>query len=172
MRRRLLFLLPDLSSARRTMDDLLLARVEERHIHFIAREGLSMDGLHDANVLQRSDVVHAAQQGLLLGALFGCALGGFVVVTLAAGSGATAQISTVLGATAAGALLGAWASSMVGAGIPNSRLAAFETPIAAGKVLLMIDVPEHRVEKIRERLHAVHPEAEDRGLDPHVPAFP
>jgi len=36
----------------------------------------------------------------------------------------------------------------------------------------MIDVPEHRVEEIRERLHAAHPEAEDRGLDPHVPAFP
>jgi hypothetical protein len=36
----------------------------------------------------------------------------------------------------------------------------------------MVDVPEHRVEAIRERLHAVHPEAEDRGLDPHVPAFP
>jgi len=129
MRRRLLFLLPDLSSARRTMDDLLLARVEERHIHCIARKACRWMACTTPNVLQRSDVVHAAQQGLLLGAVFGCALGGFVVITLAAGSGATAQISTVLGATAAGALLGAWASSMVGAGIPNSRLAAFATPL-------------------------------------------
>ena len=36
MRRRLLFVLPDLTCARRMMDDLLLARIEERHIHFIA----------------------------------------------------------------------------------------------------------------------------------------
>src|SRR5688500_11184033 len=32
MRRRLYFLLPDVESARRTADDLLLARVEDRHM--------------------------------------------------------------------------------------------------------------------------------------------
>jgi hypothetical protein len=172
MRRRLLFLLPDAASARRTMDDLLLARVEARHLHFLARDGTSLEGLNDANVLQRSDVVHAAQVGLLIGALFGCAVGAFVVMTLAANQGPTMHIVTVLGGTAIGALLGAWASSMVGAAIPNSRLAPFRDAIAAGRILLMADVPEHRVDEIRERLHAMHPEAEDRGLDPHVPVFP
>ncbi len=172
MRRRILFLLPDLASARRAMDDLLLARIEERHIHFIAREGESMDGLHDANVLQRSDVVHAAQQGMLIGALIGCAIGWFALKTVAADQGATMQILTVLGATGVGATLGAWASSMAGAAIPNSRFAAFREAIDGGKILLIADVPERRVEEIRERLHAVHPQAEDRGLDPHVPAFP
>jgi hypothetical protein len=38
MRRRIYWLLPDLESARATMDDLLLARIEKRHIHFVARE--------------------------------------------------------------------------------------------------------------------------------------
>ena len=32
MRRRLYFVLPDVESARRTADDLLLARIEDRHI--------------------------------------------------------------------------------------------------------------------------------------------
>ena len=36
MRRRLYYLLPDAGSARKIMDDLLLARIEERHIHFLA----------------------------------------------------------------------------------------------------------------------------------------
>jgi len=36
----------------------------------------------------------------------------------------------------------------------------------------MVDVPYHRVDEVRDRLHAIHPEAEDRGIDPHVPAFP
>src|SRR5438552_2571485 len=36
MRRRLYFLLPDVESARHTADDLLLARVEDRHMHFLA----------------------------------------------------------------------------------------------------------------------------------------
>ena len=39
MRRRLYFIMPDLPSARKMMDDLLLARIEERHIHVLARRG-------------------------------------------------------------------------------------------------------------------------------------
>jgi hypothetical protein len=40
MRRRIYWLLPDVESARRTMDHLLLARIAEPHIHFVAREGI------------------------------------------------------------------------------------------------------------------------------------
>ena len=131
-----------------------------------------MDGLHEANVLHKSDLVHGAQQGMLLGAALGCALGVLVVFTLAAGAGETMKIVTVLGTAALGAFIGAWVSSMVGASVPNSRLRDFARAIDEGRILLMADVPEHRVEEIRERLRATHPEAEDRGLDPHVPAFP
>jgi hypothetical protein len=48
-------------------DDLLLARIEERPIHFLAKRGTSMDGLHEANVLQKTDLVHGAQLGLVPG---------------------------------------------------------------------------------------------------------
>ena len=61
MRRRLYFIMPDLASARKMMDDLLLARIEERHIHVLARRGTAMDGLHEASHLQKSDLVHGAQ---------------------------------------------------------------------------------------------------------------
>ena len=59
MRKRIFWLLPDLPSARRTMDDLLLARIENSHIHFVARDGSDMTGLHEANLFQTSDIVHA-----------------------------------------------------------------------------------------------------------------
>ena len=52
MRRRLYYVMPDLECARKIMNDLLLARIEERHIHCLARPGTSMEGLHEANVLQ------------------------------------------------------------------------------------------------------------------------
>jgi hypothetical protein len=42
MRRRIYWLLPDLASARATMDDLLLARIDEGHIYFVAREDADM----------------------------------------------------------------------------------------------------------------------------------
>jgi hypothetical protein len=170
MRRRILYLIPDLASARRMMDDLLLARIEERHIHFLAKRGTPMDGLHEASHAQKSDLVHGAQMGLMIGALLGCALGVVVAYTFLGGE--TMRIVTVLGATILGALFGAWVASMVGSAVPNSRLKQFAQAIEEGKILLMVDVPETRVEEIRERLRAIHPECEDRGLDPHVPAFP
>ena len=82
MRHRIFYLAPDIPCARHLMDDLLLARVEERHIHVLARRGAPMDGLHEASVLQKSDLVHGAQMGLLLGAVLGCALGAAVAYAL------------------------------------------------------------------------------------------
>ncbi len=170
MRRRLYFIMPDLPSARQMMDDLLLARIEERHIHFLARRGTPMDGLHEASHLQKSDLIHGAQVGLALGALLGFIVGAVVVMTLQTDD--RWQIVTVLGSGLAGALFGAWVSSMVGSSVPNSRLKQFSQAIESGKILLMADVPQHRVNEVREQLAARHPEAEDRGVDPHIPAFP
>jgi hypothetical protein len=77
------------------MDDLLLARIEERHIHCLAKRGTPMEGLHECNVLQKTDLVHAAQTGLVLGALLGCVAGWLVVMFVLTDS--KWQIVTVLG---------------------------------------------------------------------------
>jgi hypothetical protein len=170
MRRRLYFIMPDLPSAQKMMDDLLLARIEERHIHFLARRGTSMEGLHEANHLQKSDLVHGAQVGLALGALLGFIVGAIVVMTIAVDN--RLQIAVVLGSGIVGALFGAWVASMVGSAVPNSRLKQFQSAIDEGRILVMADVPQHRVVEVRDALHDRHPEAEDRGIDPHIPAFP
>ncbi len=170
MRRRLYFLLPDLPSARKTMDDLLLARIQESHIHFLARPGTPMDGLNECNALQATDLVHGAQTGLVTGALLGCAVGGAAAYFLLSTS--PLQIPIVISAALLGALLGAWFSSMVGSALPNSRLKQFEPMIAQGKLLLMVDVPEHSVEEVKMRLGRDHPEAIQGGTDPRIPVFP
>ena len=170
MRRRLYFIMPDLPSARKMMDDLLLARIEERHIHFLARRGTSMEGLHEANHLQKSDLIHGAQVGLALGALLGFIVGAIAVMTIAVDN--RWQIAVVLGSGIVGSLFGAWVASMVGSAVPNSRLKQFQAAIDEGRILVMADVPQHRVDEVREALHDRHPEAEDRGIDPHIPAFP
>ena len=170
MRRRLYYVMPDLASARKIMDDLLLARIEERHIHFLAKRGTPMDGLHEANVLQKTDLVHGAQLGLVLGALLGCGAGALLVTFVLTAD--NWQIVTVLGATLIGAFLGTWISSMVGSAVPNSRLKQFQPIIEEGKILLMADVPEHKIDEIKALLGERHPEALDRGVDPHIPAFP
>ena len=168
MRKRIYWLLPDLGSARRTMDELLLARITEHHIHFVAREGSSMDGLHAANVLQTSDLVEAAQSGALIGSGIGAASG----VAAAFAFDPASPAGLVIGIAAAGAMLGTWSSSMIGSSTPSRRLRRFEQAIGEGQYLLIVDVPRTRVGEIERLLERTHPEARFEGLEPNVPAFP
>jgi len=168
MRKRIYWLLPDLGSARRTMDELLLARITEHHIHFVAAEGSTMDGLHPANVLQTSDLVEAAQSGALIGSGLGAA--GGVAATFAFDP--TSPGALVIAIAAVGAMLGTWSSSMIGSSTPSRRLRRFERAIADGQYLLIADVPRTRVREIELLLERTHPEAHFEGVEPNVPAFP
>ncbi|MDY0746660.1 DUF1269 domain-containing protein [Paucibacter sp. R3-3] len=169
MRKRIYWLLPDLGSAQRTMNELLLARVSERHIHFAAADGADMSGLHAANILQTSDLVESAQTGLLIGAGVGAAGGVAGAYELAS---TAAPAAVVIALAGLGAVLGTWASSMIGSSTPSRRLRRFQQAMAEGQYLLMVDTPRSRIEEIEALLEATHPEAHFEGLEPHVPAFP
>lgn len=171
MRRRIYWLLPDLASARRTMNDLLLARIDEGHIHFAAREGTDMAGLHPANILQTSDVVRAAQLGLVIGAASG-AVGGVLAVLFFSMSGEAPHWGVAAVLAIIGAPIGAWVASMIGVSVPSKRLARFEGALASGQLLLMVDVPRSRVAEIETLLVAAHPEGHFEGEEPNIPAFP
>jgi hypothetical protein len=171
MHSRIYWLLPDTESARATMNDLLLARVEYRHMHFVAREGTDMRGLHEANVLQTSDVIRSAEMGLIIGASVGGLLGALVAVHYPI-TGYEPQWGIAAALAAAGAVFGTWSSSMIGVSTPSKRLARFTPEIENGKILLMVDVLMWRVEEIEARLRALHPEARLEGTEPDVPAFP
>ncbi len=50
--RRIYFLVPDLRTAGTVTDELLLARIEERHIHIVAPDGTELGDLPKASLLQ------------------------------------------------------------------------------------------------------------------------
>lgn len=171
MKKRIYWLIPDLASARRTMNDLRLAGVEARHVHFVARDGVDLTGLHAANVWQTSDLAHAVQTGLLLGGAVG--IGAGLVAALffpLAGDAPQWEVAALLAVL--GGVIGAWSSSMVGISIPSPRLERFEGAIAQGQILLMVDVPAARVEATASLLRTSHPEAHFEGADRLRPAFP
>ena len=170
MRRRLYFLLPDIGRARQILDELLLARIEERHIHVLAREGTPMTGLPSATMLQRSDVLHGLEMGLAVGGATGILAG--LTAVLFPPTGLELGGGTVLALALAGAGIGAWAAGMIGTDVPNSQLKKFEPAIQRGDVLLMVDVRLGDVERISEMIHRYHPEASDHGTEPTIPAFP
>ena len=170
MRLRMYVTLPDLASARQLANDLLLARIEDRHMHFLARRGTDLGELHEASYLQKTDAMHGAFTGLVIGGVVGV-LVGLMLVYFPPG-GASIQLVAVLIAAIVGAGLGIWIASMVGLQVPNSRLRGFEADIQEGKILLMLDVPASRYEEVRAIIARTHPEAADRGNEPTVPAFP
>ena len=161
MRRRLYFVLPDVESARRSADDLLLARVEDRHMRFLARRGTELDPLHEAGYLDKTDMVHGAAVGLALGAIIGALVG--VMVVAYPPDGTNPQLVAVLIGMLIGAPLGGWMASMAGASVPNSRLKQFQADMETGRVLMMVDVPFGRVDEITELVVSRHPEALPRG---------
>ncbi len=170
MRRRLYWVLPDVESARRTADDLLLNRIEDRHMHFLARPGTDLGNLREATVLQASDVRHAAGVGFVIGGLLGglCA----ALLSIFPVAGLTIQQGAVLSMIGFGGIFGIFMSTMIGSSVPNSKLARFATDLERGRVLLMVDVPLYRVDSVRELLERRHPEASWSGIDPSIPAFP
>jgi hypothetical protein len=162
--------LPDVSSARQLANDLLLARVEDKCMHFLARRGTDLGELREASYLQKTDTVHGAFTGLVVGGALGM-LVGVLLINYPPG-GASIELVAVLIAAVVGAFLGTWVASMVGLQVPNSRLKIFEKDLDEGKVLLMLDVPSGRYQEVHEVIARTHPEAADGGNEPTVPAFP
>jgi hypothetical protein len=168
-KRRLYFLLPDVDSAREMLNEMLLARIEEGRIHFLGKRDALPAGLPEATVLQKTDVLHGARLGMVIGGVAGT-LGGLLVVLFPPG-GASLELVTVLIAALLGALFGAWASSMVASAVPNSQLTRFAPDLERGKVLMMVDVPMRRIPDILELVRRRHPEATSSGFEPTV-VFP
>jgi hypothetical protein len=170
MRRRLYVVLPDVASARQTANDLLLARIEDRHMHFLGRRDMSLEDLHEASFLQKTDVRHAAFLGAGIGVVGGAAVGVFLKISQL--GDINFDVGTVMLCTVGGLVLGSWMSTLIGVSTPSTCLKTFEKDIEDGKILLMVDVPHSRVEEIQDLLHNRHPEATDRGVELSMPAFP
>jgi len=169
MRRRLYFLLPDVSSTIKTVDQLLLARINSDHMHVMARPDISLESLPEASILQKSDLIYGFERGLLIGGLTGIIAG--ILASLSPNLVFNVG-GIILTCAFAGAFVGAWASGMVGSDIINSRIKPFESAMNKGDILLMVDVERKQVNEIKAMIKKHHPEAHDQTLDPTIPAFP
>lgn len=170
--RRLYFLVPDTDVASSIVEDLLLARIPEKHIHIIAKDKhvLEEKELPSAGLMQESDVVPAIEKGVGVGGVTGL-LAGIVAVTfppagLALGGGA------ILATTLAGAGFGAAVAPMIGISAPNTQLKEFEDAIERGELLFLVDVEKDRTEEISDLIRKHHEEAKIEGTEPTKPAFP
>lgn len=170
MRRRLYFVLPNVKTARAVFDKLLLARIEQQHVFFLAKDDIELGDLPVATMLQKSDEVHGLAQGLVIGGATG-ALAGIIALVFPP-FGMMMGLGVILAMSLVGAVVGFWASGMVASAVPNTRLKKFEQEIEQGKILLLVDVPKDQIKEISRIIREQHPDATARGRDPTIPAFP
>lgn len=165
--KRVYFLLPNVENARGVVDDLRQSGIEERHIHALAKEGMSLDDLPEASLLEKTDFLRAVEIGIAGGGVTGL-LAGLVAVSLP-GAGVVLGGAGILYTTLAGAGIGAWLSGLIGLDYPDQRLLKFEDAINKGEILLLVDVVEDRVQEIEDLVKKHHSEAEIGGTDPTLP---
>ncbi len=170
MKRRLYFLLPSVDEAKVVHNELLLSRIEERHMHVLARDDISLAGLPEASLLEKSDLIHGLQLGFIVGGFTGVVLATIAYLSNMIVPGW--ETISMSGIIVGGAFLGSWTSSMVAINVQNTRLKEFMKDVNSGQILYMVDVPVTRVDEITELVHSKHPDANIRGVDHTIPAFP
>jgi hypothetical protein len=166
--RRLYFVLPDVETAHQVESELLLARIEDRHMHFLAKRGVDLGDLPEATVAQKTDLVHGMEVGLVAGGGTGVIVG---LLDCLVGIGTDLGVGSIFLFGMLGAGFGLWASSMIAASVPNCRLKSFEKAIEEGHILLMVDVPKRRIKEISAIIRKHHPDAEAHGIEPTL-VFP
>jgi len=168
--RRLYFLVPDTQIGKKVVDELLLAHIEWKHIHVLAKRGTRLEDLPEASFWQKSDIIPAMLRAVPMGGATGM-LCGLVALALEPHL-VVAGGAVLLGGALLGVGVGTWLGGMVGLNIGNTRLKAFEGAIERGELLVIADVPRGEVEQITERIKQAYPAAEPEGTEPRVPAFP
>jgi len=168
--RRLYFLVPDAAIGKAVVNELLLAHVEWRHIHVVAKRGTPLGELPDASFWQKSDVIPAMLRAVPMGGGTGI-LCGLVAVALQPHL-VVAGGAVLLASSLAGVGLGVFLGGMVGLNVASTRLKAFEQAIERGELLVIVDVPRDRVDEVTECIHKMHANIEIEATEPRVPAFP
>lgn len=156
MKLKLEFLLPDAKSASKTCEKLLIARVEEKNIHFLARPDIDLGKLQAATALEKTNMVHEGERGILIGAGLGLLAGLYVLsvppwitkspVWYTDSPWYIVLLVTVL----AGAFSVAFGAALLGVNLFNSDLKRYKNRIDKGEILMIVKVPFYKVNTVRK----------------------
>lgn len=168
--KRLCFLSPDVDRTRKAVSALREAGVGESNIMVIARSDIPLENLPAAGI-DKTDATAGLARGVAAGGVIGAIAGILVIafedVGLALGGGAI-PLFALFGASVSGL-----AALLAGASVSSSRLHRFEHAIEQeGKILLMVDVLDHRTEELQRLVQQAAPAVQFEGQEPPTPVVP
>lgn len=146
---RIYFLTPDLISTKAIAEEMDATNIHSVHVIGRDHAKLERSHLHEAGILQTSNIVPAVKKGACVGVLLGS------LITLMLDISIWSAFFMVI----FGGFFGAWASSLVGIGIDDPVMKEYKTAVAEGRYLMLIDVPKSRKHEIEQLIKSHHPEA-------------
>ncbi len=150
MKSRLVFSTTDVTSATQAVAIARKQGIAEGDLSLIARSDIQLERIPEQRTEARTDFMPAALRGAGYGGAAGLLAG--LAATVIAPLGLT--LAGVAATTLAGTLVGGWASSLMGAALPDPVRRKFEAEIEAGRVLVVIDGEDETLERARQALVA------------------
>jgi hypothetical protein len=163
--KRLYFLVPDIDTTARLVNELRDIGVGDGHISIVGKDhhALETAHLHEAGTFANSDFSHAVARGVALGGTTGL-LAGVAAVTFPP-AGLVFGGAAILGMGLFGAGCGAWASSLIGISVPERGVKHYENAIEEGHLLMLVDVPRWQAESVCAVIRSHHPDVEISAYD-------
>ena len=150
MRQQLKFLLPDIKVANQASEALLLAKIDNKNICFLAKPGVDLGKLQAANTLESTDMINGGERGLLIGASVGLIAGlitHFYFPSIP--ESLTINWMVLVGALMVlGAVLSAIGAALFGTNFFNSDLKKYKSKIDEGAILMIVSAPFQRSNEI------------------------
>lgn len=131
------------------------AGIENADVSLVARGDIELQALPEHQKEAPTDFKHAAMRGAGIGGATGLLAGLVAVAVPPLGLTLAGVALTTLG----GAAVGTWASSLVGASLPDPVRRKFEGEIESGRVLVIIDAEGETLERAEAALRdagAIH----------------
>ena len=158
MREHLKFLLPNIQAANQASEALLLARVDNKNISFMARPGLALGKLQAASMLESSNIVNGGERGILIGATVGLIFGLYthyfqpwITESMHVNWMVFVGVLMVLGAALS--FIGA---AVFGSNLFNNDLQKYKKRIDEGAILMIVSAPSNRSDEITKVVSKLH----------------
>lgn len=152
-------LVPDIDQARDLFNDLLRTGLSWRQIRVLARDDIFLEDLPEAPLSRRTDLLPALRRGVLIGG--GMGLAGGLIAIVVPPIGNVLGFPAILAVGAIGAVFGALSATMIAVDVPHPSIRRFREAIDAGRILMMVDLPDERASEVGALIRKLHPQVAD-----------
>ena len=151
MQKRHVFATPDVATAHRVEAEALRLGVGRKCVFLEARSDIEVRRIDDDDKDVSMDIVPAAWHGTMYGAVAGLAAGLVAMYIPFFGVSFAGAIALMV----VGALVGTWASVLMGSALPDEVRRTFGAEIQAGQVLVVFDAEPEEFARIEPELARV-----------------